>query len=221
VRCHLITPSILRRTCPELGSNPAVLDAWAVALNSAAQRFPIAGRRQWAHFLGQIGVESAGFTRLEENMNYSAKRLPQVWRVFRHNPTLAAQYANKPRELANFIYGVGQRGDALGNTQPNDGWHFRGRGLKQLTGRANYGAYGAAINLRDAILTQPDLLTRYEHAAKAAAWFWASNNLGSIVDANSKSERDAAARVTRVVTGSGIALEQRTHRTMIALEALS
>lgn len=76
---------------------------------------------------------------VSENLNYSAKRLTEVWPS--RFPTLAAAqpYANNPRKLANRVYG-----GRLGNAGPDDGWLYRGRGLAQITGKANYVKFGLA-----------------------------------------------------------------------------
>lgn len=76
-----------------------------------------------------------------ENLNYSAKRLTEVWP--KRFPTIASAkpYASNPRKLANKVYG-----GRLGNVGPDDGWRYRGRGLPQITGRENYEDHGIADN---------------------------------------------------------------------------
>lgn len=76
---------------------------------------------------------------VSENLNYSARRLTEVWPS--RFPTLAsaAPYAGNPRKLANKVYG-----GRLGNTSDDDGWIYRGRGLAQITGKANYVKFGLA-----------------------------------------------------------------------------
>lgn len=78
---------------------------------------------------------------ISENLNYSAKRMTQVWPS--RFPTVAAAqpYANNPKALANKVYG-----GRLGNDGPNDGWRYRGRGLAQITGKTNYAKFGLAEN---------------------------------------------------------------------------
>ncbi len=91
-----------------------------------------------AAVLAEANHETGGTMQpLEENLNYSAKRLTQVWPA--RFPTLAAAapFANNPRKLANKVYG-----GRLGNTGPDDGWLYRGRGLAQITGKANYVKFG-------------------------------------------------------------------------------
>lgn len=92
-----------------------------------------------AAILSEAHHETGGSMQpIEENLNYSAKRLAQVWP--KRFPTIdsARPYANDPPALANKVYG-GRLGNAL-----NEGWMFRGRGLIQITGRANYAKFGIA-----------------------------------------------------------------------------
>lgn len=93
-----------------------------------------------AAILAEAHHETGGqFQPVSENLNYSAKRLTEVWPS--RFPTLAAAapYANNPQKLANKVYG-----GRLGNVDPSDGWLFRGRGLAQITGRENYARFGIA-----------------------------------------------------------------------------
>ncbi|HEV7306425.1 hypothetical protein [Ensifer sp.] len=93
-----------------------------------------------AAVLAEAHHETGGAMRpVEENLNYSARRLMQVWPA--RFPTLASAepYANNPRALANRVYG-----GRLGNVGADDGWRYRGRGLAQITGRANYATFGLA-----------------------------------------------------------------------------
>ena len=69
----------------------------------------------------------------------------------------------------------------LGNTQPGDGIRFKGRGLIQLTGRANYAACSAALGID--FVAEPELLTLPENAARSAGWFWWSRKLSKLADA--------------------------------------
>lgn len=68
----------------------------------------------------------------------------------------------------------------LGNTQPGDGVRFKGRGLIQLTGRANYERCGQGIGLD--LINHPELLEQPPHATESAAWFWESHGLNDLAD---------------------------------------
>jgi putative chitinase len=107
-----------------------------------------------AWYLANVAEESAGLTKFEENMRYSAKRLCQVWP--KRFPTLAAAapYANNPEKLANRVYA-----DRMGNgpESSGDGWRFRGRGPIQITGRAMYQEVDKTLGLNGQLTTDPDL----------------------------------------------------------------
>lgn len=101
----------------------------------------------------------------------------------------------------------------LGNTEPGDGFKFRGRGPIQITGRANYTACARALNLP--LADHPELLTDRNNGARAAAWFWDSRGLNDIADTG-----DVEA-VTRLVNGPGmLGLEDRRTRYTRALDIL-
>lgn len=107
-------------------------------------------------FLAQIGHESAGLTRVVENLNYSrVATLMKVWP--RRFPTEASAmpFVSNPKALAEKVYGGRPE---LGNTEPGDGARFIGRGWLQITGRANYRDLGRTLGL--------DLEQRPERAAE-------------------------------------------------------
>jgi predicted chitinase len=88
-----------------------------------------------AHFMAQVLHESGGLANQIESLNYSAERLPKVWpsRFKPTGPLDPADFAHNQQKLGNEVYG-----GRMGNTGPNDGFTYRGRGLLQLTGKDSY-----------------------------------------------------------------------------------
>ena len=98
------------------------------------------------HFLGQISHESGGFTIDRESMYYTtASRIRQVWPSRFKTVNAAKPYVKNEKKLAEKVYGGRMRD--LGNSQPGDGYKYRGRGLIQITGRANYRDMGRKIEV--------------------------------------------------------------------------
>lgn len=184
----IITRDQLRLAFPRIDLVPA--QAIVAALNKAADAYGIDTPKEMAAWVAQMGVESANFTRLEENLNYSAKRLVEVFHTA--FPTLAdAQpYAHIPRRIANRVY-ANRLGN--GNESSGDGWQFRGRSWIQLTGRANYSAFKQATG-KD-VLTEPEYLCTFEGSARCAAWFWRSHRCDDLI------ARDDFDAITRIVNG--------------------
>ena len=180
----LLSPEILRGVFKSCDAS-----LWAPALAAAMDRWHIAGLARQSAFLAQVGHESAGFTRFTENLNYTAKRLVEVWPK-RFTPALAEQYALKPEALANYIYGnrLGNGDEASG-----DGWVFRGRGPIQLTGKANYVQAATATGYD--LVKHPDLVLGPKVGAEVAGWFWASHGCNELADAG-----DFAA-ITKAING--------------------
>lgn len=153
------------------------------ALNEAMTRFKIDSTVRAAAFLAQVGHESGGLTRLVENLNYNAAGLAATWPSRFRAPdgkpsALAEQIARKPEAIANAVYG-GRMGN--GSPASGDGWRYRGRGLIQLTGRANYTEAGKALGVD--LAAKPELLESALWACLTAAWFWASHGLNELADA--------------------------------------
>ncbi|MNJ45804.1 Chitinase class I [compost metagenome] len=145
------------------------------ALNRAMARYKIDSPVRVAAFLAQVGHESGQLRNLVENLNYSAEALVRTWPT-RFTAASAAVCARQPEKIANIVYS-----GRMGNTCPGDGWRYRGRGLIQLTGRANYVAAGAGLALP--LEDNPELLEQPEHAAMSAAWWWSTHGLNELADA--------------------------------------
>ncbi len=141
-----------------------------------------------AHFLAQALHETGGFKVLRENMNYSAARLMEIFGVNRHSAAVtaaeAARLANHPEAIAERVYGLGnpRKARELGNTEPGDGFRYRGNGVLQTTGRGNHRRVGAACGID--FEASPDLVTAPEHALKPALYEWSRSNLNSFADKN-------------------------------------
>ena len=141
-----------------------------------------------AHFLAQALLETGGFTVLRENMNYSAQRMLQIFGVNVHSaaitPAEATQLAGHPDAIAERVYGLGnpRKAAELGNTQPGDGFRYRGNGVLQTTGRGNHHRLGASCGVD--FEGNPDLVTSPEHALKPALFEWTENDLNSFADKN-------------------------------------
>lgn len=93
----------------------------------------------------------------------------------------------------------------LGNTEPGDGFRFRGRGLIQVTGRKNYAACGAALGLP--LLDQPELIEQPDGACKSAAWFWKTHGLNELADVGEKAQIAICRRINGGLNGLSDRLE--------------
>ena len=156
---------------------------------------------RWAAFIAQVGHESAQLTRLIENMSYSVRGLMATWPARFPTPVSTNTYARNPERLANFVYG-----SRMGNgpMESGDGWRYRGRGLIQITGRANYVKTGKGLKLD--LVERPALLEIPQHAARAAAYFWQSNGLNELADVGTE---QSFREITRRINGGYNGYEDR------------
>ena len=177
-------------------------------------KYEITTERRVAHFLSQCAHESAGFKRLEENLNYSAKALRAVFgRYFGDSPKRDAdEYHRQPEMIANYVYMDEFRKYKMGNVEEGDGWLFRGRGLKQLTGRENYTRFGASVDMTAE--EAAEYVATPAGAIESACWFWDNNNLNNIADG------DDVKLMTKKINGGSIGLEDRKKRYMHAMKVL-
>ena len=168
------------KTLAKACSLPANVAAdFAPFLDEAFLRFDINTPQRQAAFLGQCAHESAGFTRLEENLNYSAQGLIKTWPSRFKTLDAAKQLERQPTKIANLVYAkrLGNGASATG-----DGWRYRGRGLLQITGFSNYRAASLALGVGDLLVRQPDQVAKPKHACMTAAWFWSINKLNQLAD---------------------------------------
>lgn len=187
---------------------------WYDALCELLPKYGITTERRVAHFLSQCAHESAGFKRLEENLNYSAKALRAVFgRYFGEPPKRdAEEYHRQPEMIANYVYMDEFRKYKMGNVNEGDGWLFRGRGLKQLTGRDNYTKFGASVDMTAE--EAAEYVATPAGAIESACWFWDANNLNDIADG------DDVKRMTKKINGGTIGLEDRQKRYVHAMKVL-
>jgi putative chitinase len=187
---------------------------WYDALVDVMPKYGITTERRVAHFLSQCAHESANFKRLEENLNYSAKALRAVFGRYFGNPPKrnADEYHRKPEMIANYVYMDEFRKYKMGNVNEGDGWLFRGRGLKQLTGRDNYTKFGNSVDMTAE--EAAEYVATEKGAVESACWFWDTNNLNSIADT------DDVKRMTKKINGGSIGLEDRQNRYLNAMEVL-
>lgn len=208
------------------GSNKSNAEVFLPYIKEVCKSFGINTPKRLAAFLSQVGHESAGLSCLQENLNYSADGLANTWpgryakrlqnglyaknSVGRYLPSdLALKIARKPVLIANNCY-ANRMGN--GDDKSGDGWKYRGRGLKQLTGKSNY----AELTLDTGIdfVSNPDLLLEPVYAVISACWFWKKNNLEVYAD------KQDIEGMTKKINGGLIGIEHRKALYNKAIETL-
>jgi putative chitinase len=208
--------SLTKPILAELIKGNTEIDMWFDALVEVLPKYGITTPRRIAHFISQCAHESNNFRSLQENLNYSKESLEKVFpRYFGAGKRDAAQYARNPEKIANYVYMDEFRSAAgrMGNVQPGDGWRFRGRGLKQLTGRNNYTAFGKSVGMTAE--QAADYVATKKGAIESACWFWDTNKLNTIADT------DDVVLMTKRINGGNIGLADRQQRYTHAIALLS
>jgi putative chitinase len=204
----MITLELLQKLCPKTKVN--VLQLYAGPLHEVAEYYDMyVNMHRAAAFVAQTAHESGGFNFVKENLNYSAKGLMGTFKKYFPTEDLAKQYERKPEKIANRVYANRM---ANGDEASGDGYRFCGRGLIQLTGRANYTKFaedlGISIEETVAYLETP------AGAVSSAGWFWDNNNLNQYCD------KDDFVTLTKRINGGTIGLEDRKHHYHLALDLL-
>lgn len=141
--------------------------------------------RRRSHFWGQL-IHESGLKPIEENLNYSALRLLEIFPKY-FNVYTAYKYARQPEMIANKVYGG--RGENLSN----EGFKYRGRGFIQTTFKRNYrllSRYTGVDYVKD-----PDKLLNEPDAMIAALYYWGVNKLNELADL------DDCKAITRKING--------------------
>jgi len=152
-----------------------------ITVRKISEVLGITNKAHLAHFLGQVHHETGNFNNGRENMNYSVSALLSNFGRHRISEVDARRFgrtSNQPanqQAIANALYGGEWGRRNLGNTQPNDGWLFRGNGSIQLTGRANHQAFANAVQ-DQAIMTSPDLVTT-DYYFESGKFFFDNNRI--------------------------------------------
>ena len=193
----------------EILPNNKNVKEWHEALLNILPDYEIDSTERIAAFLAQCAHESAEFTAIKENLNYKAASLRRVFGKYFPNDELAAQYAHNQEMIANRVY-ANRMGN--GDEASGDGFRYCGRGLIQLTGKNNYQAFAASLEMP--LEDVPEYLATFEGAVQSAAWFWETNNLNKLADAGD------ILNLTKRINGGTIGLEDRIKHYEHAKEVL-
>jgi putative chitinase len=169
----MITKEQLQKILP---NNP-MISVWYVCMQKFFPLYEINTPKRIAAFIAQCEVESMKFTVLSENLYYTAQGLNKIFNHYFPNLASAVPFANQPEKIANKVYA-----NRLGNgpESSGDGYKYRGRGLFQITGKANYEAFAKFKNmtLDDTV----KYLETHEGAFESACYFWKTHNLNTVID---------------------------------------
>ncbi len=204
----ILTKDHLKQILPK---NPN-LDEWFAALDKLLPEYNINTAQRIASFIAQCAHESAGFTALQENLNYKPATLRKIFPKYFPTDDLANDYcsrSNKQEAIANKVY-ASRMGN--GDESSGDGYRYRGRGLIQLTGKDNYTFFAGSIQI--SVEEASEYLSTFEGAVQSACWFWESNNLNQWADAGD------IVTLTKRINGGTIGLADREEHTKHALHIL-
>lgn len=204
-------PLTATRLADAMGIGTGAAELWVSHVNTALTLCGCSTVEHVAQWIAQIGHESDNMKRLVESLNYTPEGLRATWpnrfdeataqRLGRHDNHAADQ-----QEIAEIAYG-----GRLGNVHAGDGFRFRGRGLVQVTGRANYRECGQYIG--QDLEQEPSLLEMRSTAAASTAWYWRKHKLTGY--------NGDVLRVTRAINGGTHGLADRQARYDKALSVLA
>ena len=198
----------------ELFPNAVDAQEWVDAMAEHLVANQINTTLRLAAFVSQCGHESGGWRVFEENLNYSQQGLRSVFKKYFPTDELAAEYARKPQQIASRVY-ANRMGN--GSEESGDGWKYRGRGIIQLTGKANYERFShQQFGDHKMLATNPDLLkTDKNISLLSALWFWNQGNI------NIEADKGDIKRMTQKINGGQNGLAERIELYNHAMQVLS
>lgn len=194
----LVTREQIKQVMPN--ARDVDINRYYQPINATLETFEINTPERIRMFLAQIAVESNQLSATRENMNYSVKRLMEVFpKYFKNEADAKKVHAAGQAAIANRVYGdrMGNRGE-----DSNDGWNYRGGGPIQLTGRDNYVA--TAIGLGIELGGYPEIIEDPANGMNAAGYFWYRNGLNAIAD-----KEDVLAATKRINGGTNGLAERK------------
>ncbi len=200
--CDILTGDRLASLFPDADADRLAQIAREIDLQIVVARLDSPTRL--AHFFGQVQQEVGLGLRLVESLDYRADRLGSIFRYFSRNPDEALLFGrttDHPADREAIAKRAYADRNGNGGVESGDGWRFRGRGLKQVTGRANYRAFtedhAQLFGERIDFEAEPELLGTPRFAARSALWFWRANDLFTLADAGIS--RAAADSITAII----------------------
>jgi predicted chitinase len=179
-------------------ANPVYVTAFQNADAALADTGILASDLRLCHFMAQVLTETGDLHYTAEDLDYSAATICKVWPSHFATPADAAPYAHNSEALGNYIYGPNLNGKGLGNTEADDGFRFRGRGLLQTTGRAAYARVGQALGID--LIGNPDLAFDARYSLQVAGNVWVHNTYHG-KGCNALADADDVTSVTRAING--------------------
>lgn len=181
---------------------------------AAARHFPaarITTPLRVAHALAQQSVETGGFARLVESLNYSPEGLIKTFGARRISAADCNRLGRRPGEasvpvdrqeaIGDIVYGGTFGAKQLGNGHAGDGWKYRGRGAKQTTGLFNYAVVANLTGID--VVAHPEKLEDPDLGMQAACIFWTKKACEAHADA------DSCRELTKAVNGGVNGLKER------------
>ncbi len=180
------------------GAQDKELQQIADEINADPRKFGLDTPLRRAHFFGQVLEEGGRALKAKrEDTHYRASKLGKFSYYQRH-PEEAQQdgslfdAAGKMTQkanaevIANKIYGGRMKDLGNGPVSSGDGWSFRGRGIIQVTGRANYqsvtNSYKKLFNDNVDFMTDPDKMAEFPYDVRSAIAYWVMNGLPARAD---------------------------------------